>query len=136
MKEHRLARIEEQIKRIVGEILAEGAKDPRIGLASVTRVSVTPDLQQARVYVSVYGGDEEARKTFAGLQSARSYIQREFGSRVSYRNTPVLSFHEDRALAYGARIEEILKEIHEKEKPEETQQSEARDPKSETNPND
>jgi ribosome-binding factor A len=115
MKTHRLARIEEQVKRIIGEILSAGAKDPRIGLASVTRVSVSPDLQQAKVFISAYGSEEEKRKTFAGLQSARSYIQRELGSQVSYRNTPVISFHEDLVLAYGARIDEILLEIKKKE---------------------
>jgi len=130
MKTHRLARIEEQIKRIIGEILAAGAQDPRIGFASVTRVSVTPDLQQAKVFISVYGGEEEARKTFQGLQCARSYIQRELGAQISYRNTPVISFHEDRALAYGSRIEEILQEIKKKEEEHSDPQSPHPDPQS------
>ena len=117
MKANRLPRVEEQIKRIIGEILAAGAKDPRIGFASVTRVSVTPDLKQAKVFVSVYGDEAETEKTFAGLTSARSYIQRELGSQVSYRNTPVISFHYDSSISYAARIEELLKEIKEKENP-------------------
>ena len=106
--------MEEQVKRIVSEILKRGAKDPRIGFVSVTGVEISADLRNARVFVSMLGEPSEVEKTLGGLQSARSYIQRELGRRMSSRYTPVISFHRDDSISYGLRIEGVIRELKEK----------------------
>ncbi len=115
MKSRRQLRIEEQVKRIVGLVLGKGAKDPRIGFVSVVRVETTGDLKQARVYVSVYGGEREAEETLSGLQSARGFIQRELGRQMSARYTPVISFHLVDAENDGSRIDRMLDELKDAE---------------------
>jgi len=105
----------EQVKRIVGEILEQGAKDPRIGFVSVMGVEMSGDLKSARVYISIYGEEPEVEKTMSGIQSARSYIQRELGDRLSARYTPRISFHLDRSIAYGERIDRVIEKLHREE---------------------
>ncbi len=114
-KSRRRLRVEEQIKRILGEILSTGAKDPRIGFVSVTRVETTADLKQARVCISVLGEEEEVRRALEGLRSARGYFQRELGRRMSTRYTPVISFSFDDSLQYSDRINRLFDRLHEGE---------------------
>lgn len=115
MKSRRQLRVEEQIRRIVGLVLEKGTKDPRIGFVSVVRVEVSGDLKHARIYVSVYGGAKEAQETLDGLQSARSFIQRELGHRMSSRYTPVISFQVVDSIRYSSRIDKMLRELKERE---------------------
>jgi ribosome-binding factor A len=113
MKSRRLLRVERQVKQIVGEILGRGTKDPRIGFVSVVSVEVSADLRRARVFVSIYGSEEEAARTLEGLQSARGYIQRELGMSMRTRYTPVITFQRDGSIAYAARINRIIGEMKE-----------------------
>lgn len=110
-KSRRQCRMEEQVKRILGEILKTGVNDPRIGFVSVVRVEMTGDLKMARVYVSVLGGDNDAHRTLEGLRSARSYFQRELGHQMSSRYTPVITFFLDDSMRYSDRINHILNEL-------------------------
>ncbi|MDP8215343.1 MAG: 30S ribosome-binding factor RbfA [Candidatus Euphemobacter frigidus] len=110
-KSRRQCRMEEQVKRILGEIMESGVNDPRIGFVSVVGVEMTGDLKMARVYVSFLGGDDDARRTLEGLRSARSYLQRELGHRMSSRYTPVITFFLDDSTRYSDRINHILNEM-------------------------
>lgn len=122
-KSRRQHRVEEQVKRILGEILRLGANDPRIGFVSVLRVEAAGDLKSARVYVSVLGEEKDIRQTMEGLKSARSYFQRELGARMSSRYTPVISFSIDPAIEIDARIDRLLEAAREGEGEEEDEGS-------------
>ena len=108
-------RVAEQVRRIVGQVLERGAKDPRIGFVSVTGVDVSGDLKTARIFVSIYGEEAEVQKTMLGIQSARSYIQRELGEHLRTRYTPRISFHIDRSISYGERIDRVIEKLHREE---------------------
>ncbi|MBM3803769.1 MAG: 30S ribosome-binding factor RbfA [Acidimicrobiia bacterium] len=95
--------IREQISTLMPEL-----RDPRIGLATVTEVKMSPDLKHGRVYVSILGGPEERARTLAGLNSAASHLRHEIGARLRLRNTPDLAFFYDESIEYGARIEELI----------------------------
>jgi len=112
-KSRRQLRVEEQVKRILGDMLGAGASDPRIGFVSILRVESAGDLKSARVYVSVLGEEEEVRRTLNGLESARSYFQRELGARMSSRYTPVITFELDPAIEIDARIDRLLEKARE-----------------------
>ncbi len=118
-KSRRQLKLEEQVKRILGDVLRAGANDPRIGFVSVQRVEAAGDLKSARVYVSVLGGEAEIGRTLEGLHSARSFFQRELGSRMSARYTPVIKFELDPAVEIDARIERLLKTAREGEETDE-----------------
>jgi len=104
----RPARVGEMIRMEISDLLVRDLKDPRIGLTTVTAVKMSPDLKQARVYVSVLGGAEERQKTLAGLNSAAAHIRHAIGERLRLRNAPQLSFCYDQSIEYGAKIEELI----------------------------
>lgn len=109
---HRPSRVGEIIRLEISNLLIRGLRDPRIGLATVTEVKMTPDLKQARVFVSVLGSLEERKDTLAGLNRAASHIRHEIGAQLRLRNTPELSFIYDSSIEQGARIEELLQQAH------------------------
>ena len=117
MQGRRIDRIEEQLRIELSEIMEREIQDPRIGLATITYVKVTPDLKHARVFVTVLGDDAQRKKTLAGLKSASSYARRSLSKRLHHlRRIPDLIFDYDEAVAKGIRIEELLEQIkHEEE---------------------
>lgn len=112
MSETRARRVAEQIKKEVSRIIAMEMKDPRVAsLVSVTEVQVSRDLQYATIYVSVYGSDTDKQETFAALARASGFIRSEIGKRIRLRRTPEIHIQLDNSMEYGARIEEVLKNL-------------------------
>lgn len=112
MSELRANRIAEQMKKELGEILTMKLKDPRIGFVTITDVEVTGDLQQATIYISVLGDEDEKQESLLGLTKAKGFIRSEIGKRIRLRKTPELTFEFDEAYAYGNRIESILRDLN------------------------
>lgn len=117
MAGERRERVEELIVREVSEILHREVKDPRIGFVTVTGAEVSPDMRQARVFVSVLGSDEERAATLKGLNSAARFIRGQFGKRVAMRVTPEIAFRFDTSIQRGARIFELLEQVKREEEP-------------------
>jgi ribosome-binding factor A len=112
---HRLERLADQIRDEVAEMIAGELKDPRIGLATVTRVELSPDYRHGRVWVTVLGDEEAERATLAGLASAAGYVRREIGQRLRLRRAPDLVFALDRGAHEAEKIEKALQEIKREE---------------------
>jgi ribosome-binding factor A len=104
----RMRRVNEAVREVVSARIAEGLRDPRIGFVTVTAVETSPDLRQARVYVSVLGSDEERTATLAGLESAHGVIQQAVASELRMKRTPTLQFVFDESIDRGMRITELL----------------------------
>ena len=106
---HRIAQIESTLKRAVSQVLQRRVSDPRIvGMVSVTRVEVTPDMKQATAYVSVMP-DKYQRRTLAGLQAAHRHIQSMTGKLVSF-DMPHLRFKLDEGLKKEADVLAAIRE--------------------------
>ncbi|RYG73839.1 30S ribosome-binding factor RbfA [Lentibacillus lipolyticus] len=112
MGDIRSNRVAEQMKKELGELLSQRIKDPRVGFVTVTDVEVTGDLQQATIFISVLGSEEEKHDTLTGLAKAKGFIRSEIGKRIRLRKTPEISFELDEALEHGNRIEKILRELN------------------------
>ncbi|TXL67721.1 30S ribosome-binding factor RbfA [Cerasibacillus terrae] len=113
MSKLRANRVAEQMKKELGDILTRKIKDPRIGFVTVTDVEVTSDLQQAKIFISILGDDEEKQETLLGLTKAKGFIRSEIGRRIRLRKTPEITFEYDEALEYGNHIEKILRQLKE-----------------------
>jgi len=103
-----ILRINEDIHRELSALL-RNIKDPRVrqGMISITAVDTTSDLNQAKVYLSVY--DLKSKTEFEkGLKSAAGYLRFELGQALKLRHTPQLVFILDESLQRGASINEIL----------------------------
>lgn len=111
MAYNRSERVAEEIRKEVATMLFGEIHDPRIGFVTITKVQVSKDLRQAKVYYSIIGSDEEKEKTMTGLQSSSGYMRREIGKRLKLRYFPELTFKFDDSLEYASRIEKIIKEI-------------------------
>jgi ribosome-binding factor A len=114
----RLNRVQKLAKKVLGEAIHD-LKDPRIGFATVTAVRVTPDLQHARVLVSVLGTPDEQEETMKGLQSAKAHLRTELGRQVRMKYSPELTFQLDHGPEEAERLEMLLRKIHQDETPEE-----------------
>lgn len=105
----RIEQVASVLHHAVQQVLTRGLHDPRVrGLISVTKVEVSPDLADARVYISVLPA-EHAELTLHGLRSAAGYIQREIASEVTARRMPRLSFRLDSSLKKHAMIDAALR---------------------------
>jgi ribosome-binding factor A len=114
---HRHERVAEEILHEVGAMLAGELKDPRLsGIVTVTEVRVSPDLKQARIFVSVLGTEEEQTLAMKGLEAAAGFIRRELFERLPMRRTPELHFSLDRSEEYRERIESLLKQTKQETK--------------------
>jgi ribosome-binding factor A len=96
----------------VSEILARSVHDPGIGFLTLTKVRVTEDLQQARVYYTALGTPEDRVRTDRALDRALPFIRRALGQRLRLRRVPELRFVFDASVAHQARVEELLEQIH------------------------
>ncbi|AQQ53715.1 30S ribosome-binding factor RbfA [Planococcus lenghuensis] len=104
-------RVAEQMKKELSDIISRKLKDPRIGFVTVTDVEVTGDLQQATVYISVLGDEKQQEETLLGLSKSKGFIRSEIGQRIRLRKTPELLFEFDTSVAYGNRIDSLLRDI-------------------------
>jgi ribosome-binding factor A len=98
------------IKKIVAGALETEIKDPRLGFVTVTDVRVTGDLQQASVFYTVLGGEEERAGTAAALASAKGRLRSLVGSQLGIRLTPTLEFHLDAVPETAATLDKVLHE--------------------------
>ncbi len=109
MVDHPRARkLADRIKVIVAQLLDGRIKDPRLGFVTVTDVRVTGDLQNASVFYTVYGTDEERVATAAALESAKGLIRSEVGKQTGIRLTPTLEFHLDSIPDSAAHLDAAL----------------------------
>ena len=115
----RTERIGEQLRGELSRLLRDEVSDPRIGMLTLTRVDVSPDLAQALVFWSLLdpraaGREETLEKIGQGLESAASFLRRRVAQRLDHlRRSPALQFRHDPSLDLGADTLDLLREVHE-----------------------
>jgi ribosome-binding factor A len=112
MQGSRPARVGDQIRVELTELLAREVKDPGVGFVTVTEVRVTPDLQMARVYYTALGDAAARRNTQRALVRASAFLRRQIGQRLRLRRAPEIEFHYDETIERQDRIERILQDLH------------------------
>jgi ribosome-binding factor A len=106
----RIRRVNEAIREALAEAVGE-LKDPRIGFVTVTGVKTSPDLRQARVYVSVLGNERKREETLAGLASAHGVLQARIADELRLKRTPQLAFEYDPSVEEGVRMSQLIDEL-------------------------
>lgn len=109
--QHHYQRLGETLREEISAMIEGELTDPRIGLATVTEVKMSPDGKSAHILVSVSGNEDEVEQTLAGLNAARSYIRHELLDRLRIRHAPDLFFHLDKSQQYETRIDELLRRV-------------------------
>lgn len=114
----RIERLAEEIRAVLSEALRD-VRDQRVGFVTLTGVDLTPDLRQARVYVSRLGSSEERGEAVEALNHAAPFLRHALAEKAQLKHTPLLRFVSDATLERGSRVEEIIREIHGADGPEE-----------------
>ena len=112
METTRQAKMARQIQKDIAEILLKEAAPIVHGVvASVTAVRVSPDLNYAKIYFSIFPF-EESRRVMAALEDNNWFIRKTLGARIrnQVKNVPELQFFLDDSLEYIEHIEKALKE--------------------------
>jgi ribosome-binding factor A len=106
----RARKLAERIKVLVAEALEKAVKDPDLGFVTITEVKVTPDLQHAQVFYTVYGSDEDRAKTNEIIKRNTGRIRGEVGHNLTIRLTPTLEFIADELPENAAHLNDLLAE--------------------------
>jgi ribosome-binding factor A len=105
-------RIRKMLMKELSDILFKNVKDPRIaGVVSITDLEISADYSIAKVYISVYGSENEKTTTMEALIDNSSKIRKEVGKRIKLRLTPEIHFYPDDSLERGSKITQLLDKI-------------------------
>jgi ribosome-binding factor A len=103
----RSGRVADQIQREVAEIISKELEDPRIGRVTVSGSSLSKDLSNATIYVTV-PVDGDVKRALEGLNRASGFVRRRLGQRVRMRYVPRLRFAHDATLDRATRVGELI----------------------------
>jgi len=112
MGRQRQKRVSGTLQSAISDIIRTKMKDPRVGFVTVTEVDISPDLRNARVYVSILGTEQDKKDSMDILKNAASFIQGELNTAVRLRYTPILNFYLDTSLDYSEKINDIFRKLH------------------------
>lgn len=116
MQGKRLERVNRLLKEELSRALQREVKDPRLGFVTVTEVEVTPDLKQAKVFVSVLGPEEQWEQSLRALERARGFLWSWLRRHLDLRVTPDLLFRPDRSMEHAARMQALFARLREDER--------------------
>ena len=111
----RVERVAALIRRETSELLINGIRDERVhqGMVSITEVEVSGDLQHCKIFVSIYGEEQQRQQVLEGLQAASGYLRGELGRRLQMRRAPEVVFQLDRGIEKGTSVLHLLNRLEE-----------------------
>ncbi|MFV0556759.1 MAG: 30S ribosome-binding factor RbfA [Lactovum sp.] len=113
MANQRSERVAVEIQREISKILRDEVADPRVTQVNVMDVQVTGDLSQATIYYSILSDlASDAQKAEKGLEKAKGLMRRELAHRMTMYKVPELFFKKDESVAYGNKIDELLRNLN------------------------
>lgn len=108
----RTDRLNSLLKEVISEVIRSKVRHPGVDeMCTVSRVSITPDLHYAKVYISVIGDDKKKKETVDALNAAHGFIAVNASKEVTMRYFPELTFILDDSVDKHARIEDLIKSI-------------------------
>jgi len=111
VNKQRIQRIDHEVQRVLGKLVSQELKDPRLAFTTVTRVAITQDLRYAKVFVSIIGDRHAARQTMDALKHAGGFLRGELGRQIQLRHIPQLQFVEDRTTERAISLAKTLHQV-------------------------
>ncbi|MFW6074303.1 MAG: 30S ribosome-binding factor RbfA [Chloroflexota bacterium] len=111
MSARRQRQVASILRRELSDIIQQEMKDPRLGFVSITRVEVSPDAGHARVFVSIFGSEEDRTAGIEALEGAKGFIRHQLAPKIKLRTIPRLSFVLDHSLEHAENISRLLDEL-------------------------
>jgi ribosome-binding factor A len=108
----RTERINSIIQQEISDLLREQVNDPRLTtLISITKVSISPDLRHANVFISTLGDKVNKGEILQGFTAASGFLRRQLANRLELKHTPELSFHLDDSIERGAEVLKLIEQV-------------------------
>jgi ribosome-binding factor A len=104
----RARRVEEQLKRLLSELVRREVKDPRVGLITITSAEVSRDLTHANVYFTPFAGTGDAAAALEALRHAAGFLRHQVRNQMRLRVAPEIEFHVDDSVERGARLSALI----------------------------
>ena len=117
-KGRRVERVAALIRREVSQLLINGIRDERVhlGMVTITEVEVSGDLQHCKIFVSIYGEENDKQIVMSGLSAASSFLRGELGRRLQLRRAPEIIFYLDRGIERGTTVINLLERLDKERK--------------------
>ncbi len=108
----RTLRLNRAIQLEISRLIEKELNDPRLtGVVSITEVSISEDMRNVRVYVSVMGDEATQAQTLQGFRAASGYIRREVSTNLRMRHAPEFTFQYDNSIERGAAMLQIIDQV-------------------------
>lgn len=103
-------RVSDAIQRLLGQLIPQQIRDPRIGMVNINDVTVTRDMAYAKVYVTFVGADDEAESIAAAavLNKASGFLRTFLAKELSMRTVPKLQFIYDKTSIRGQQLSSLI----------------------------
>jgi len=108
----RTEKVAEEIRHKIADVLSKDLAELHLGLVTVTKVRLSPDLKNAKIYLSFIGNKEPAEVCLNKINARKKQIRMHLSSKIYLRNMPEINFYFDDAVEYANRIDELIKQIH------------------------
>ena len=105
----RADRISGKIQYAITELLSKKMQDPRIEMATVSAVKLTPDLRVAQVYITVFGDKKRISDAMNGFKNSKGFIKKSIAPKLGLKYMPDLKFIHDESFDKAAKMDELIK---------------------------
>ena len=113
----RTERLNQLIQIEISDLLQKHINDPRLnGLISVTNVSISTDLKNAKISISALCDNTSREDIINGFKSASGFLRRELAHRLNIRVTPDLTFEFDDSIERGINLVTLIDKVTEADK--------------------
>ncbi len=114
----RVERVAALIRNEIGQMLLNGIKNLKFNSAmiTITDVEVSGDLQHCKIFVSIFGNENEREEVFSGLEASQVYLKGELGRRLQMRRSPEVIFKLDNGMQKGNNVLNLLDKLEEERK--------------------
>jgi ribosome-binding factor A len=104
----RSRRIEDQIQRILSEVLRVSVRDPRLGGVIITAVKVSRDLSVAKIYFTSMELDQDPAVLRTAFLSAVGFLRSQLAKQLTVRQVPELRFVHDDSMQRGSAMDRLI----------------------------
>lgn len=111
MQGERIERVASLIQEALSEVLHKEVKDPRVEWVTITKVSLTSDLRNAKIYISTVMGEEKLTPMLLALNGMRGFLQKRLNEQIRLKFIPVLGFFPDKNIPYAEKIMRKIAEV-------------------------
>lgn len=105
-----MRKVDEGVREVVSSALTGDVRDRLGGFVTITDVKTSPDLRNAHVFVSVFGGERERESALTALEELRIGLQTEIATHLRMKHTPILKFEYDDSVERASHVNELINE--------------------------